>query len=286
MRWVLAPAVDPGMPTCVCPQAEARVERRRYAVDYEIRAPRTSWPSSSTASSSTGAATRSPTTGCGRTISCDRPHRRPVLLRLHPPRHGSLRRAAPGGAASRPVVGHIARHRPSGRGSGDGPGSAEALRPSPAIPERCPRWRHVTAYFDSVRGKLNHSTLRDCQTEAFAALANYYGRRGRRLASCPSAPARPRLGSWPVSPSPGAGPWWSRRGASSAARSTGRSTMRRCATSSMGCPVGPLIPGCRRPRCCTLDRDEAPIKGCHPRATAGRRRHRHELPLSRHRRRP
>ena len=37
VRWVLAPAVDPKMATCVTPQAEAGVEGRNYAIDYEIR---------------------------------------------------------------------------------------------------------------------------------------------------------------------------------------------------------------------------------------------------------
>src|SRR5450755_212490 len=38
------------------------------------------------------------------------------------------------------------------------------------------------SYFDTVRDKLNQKTLRDCQTQAFAALANYYRSAGSRAA--------------------------------------------------------------------------------------------------------
>lgn len=38
------------------------------------------------------------------------------------------------------------------------------------------------SYFDTVRGKLDRKTLRECQKEAFAALANYYGGGGKGAA--------------------------------------------------------------------------------------------------------
>ncbi len=37
MRWVLAPAVRPQMAAHIQPQAEAGVEGRNYAIDYEFR---------------------------------------------------------------------------------------------------------------------------------------------------------------------------------------------------------------------------------------------------------
>lgn len=38
------------------------------------------------------------------------------------------------------------------------------------------------SYFDTVRGKLDRKTLRECQKEAFAALANFYGAGGNNAA--------------------------------------------------------------------------------------------------------
>jgi hypothetical protein len=66
-----------------------------------------------------------------------------------------------------------------------------ALTPTP--------WRArevVFSYFDSVRNKLQLKTLRQCQTEAFAALGITFGPAvPMPPASCPSARERRRSGS-------------------------------------------------------------------------------------------
>lgn len=64
------------------------------------------------------------------------------------------------------------------------PDALFGLSPSPVVisaSEGAPAERD--AYFDDVRGRLNQRTLRDCQTQAFAALANYYTG-GERNAAC------------------------------------------------------------------------------------------------------
>ena len=47
----------------------------------------------------------------------------------------------------------------------------------------------MSSYFDAVREKLNTRTLRQCQSEAFAALANYYGSGGTTAACVTSVGA-------------------------------------------------------------------------------------------------
>ena len=64
------------------------------------------------------------------------------------------------------------------------PDPLHALKPAPrADPFPPPQELPVSySYFDNVRDKLNQKTLRDCQTQAFAALANYYVGDGKRAA--------------------------------------------------------------------------------------------------------
>ena len=106
-------------------------------------------------------------------------------------------------------------HRPHVEVPDMDPDPLMAPGPSPAKPQSDVHdGGSVTVYFESVAGKLNLSTLRQCPSEAFAALANYYGSGGAGAACVMSVGAGKRpLGSWPASPSPGAGPWWLLRGA-------------------------------------------------------------------------
>ena len=118
------------------------------------------------------------------------------------------------------------------------------------------------SYFDSVRDKLNQKTLRDCQTQAFAALANYYldgGRRsglrhvGRRrqdrARGVRASLAFTERRAMVVTPG-------------SVIRGTFDSAFDHEAVGNVlyGLPGGPLIPGCRPPQVLTLDRDETPIR--------------------------
>ena len=181
VRWVLAPAVHPEMATCVTPQAEAGVEGRNYAIDYEIRGSQNIVASSSTASSSTAAAQAFTYDRLRQNdlIATGRRHR-PLLLRLDPHRHRPLRRPAPGASASRPRPGDdLRRRRPMVEVPEMDPDPLFALGPSPANRRALPRWSAaVSTYFDGSCRQAQPATLRQCQSEAFAALANYYGSGG------------------------------------------------------------------------------------------------------------
>ncbi len=131
-----------------------------------------------------------------------------------------------------------------------------ALSPSPT--SRTPM---SASYFDGVRDKLNQKTLRDCQTQAFAALANYYLGDGNRAACVMSVGAgKTALG---VAASLG---FAKRRAMVVTPGSVIRGTFDRAfdhqavGNTLYGLPGGPLIPGCRPPAVRTLDRDEAPIR--------------------------
>jgi very-short-patch-repair endonuclease len=70
------------------------------------------------------------------------------------------------------------------------PDPAHALDPSPRRLHRM-----SSSYFDTVRGKIDRKTMRECQVEAFSALTNYYTNGGLRAACVMSVGAvRQRLG--------------------------------------------------------------------------------------------
>jgi len=117
-------------------------------------------------------------------------------------------------------------------------------------------------YYPSVRGKLNQKTLRECQSQALAALANYFRTGGRNaacvmsvgagktalgVAACLSFAERRALIITPGSVI---------RGTFDVAFDPHAS---RNALYSL--PGGPLIPGCLPPSVRVLDRDEGPIRG-------------------------
>jgi superfamily II DNA or RNA helicase/very-short-patch-repair endonuclease len=119
----------------------------------------------------------------------------------------------------------------------------------------------AVGYFDEVRDKLNQRTLRDCQTQAFAALANYYGGGGMRAACVMSVGAgKTALGVAACLAFAG------RRAMVITPGSVIRGTFDKAFDHEApqnvlyGLPGGPLIPGCRPPRVRTLDRDEGPIR--------------------------
>jgi superfamily II DNA or RNA helicase/very-short-patch-repair endonuclease len=116
-------------------------------------------------------------------------------------------------------------------------------------------------YFDTVRDKLNQKTLRDCQTQAFAALANYYVGGGTRAACVMS------VGSGKTALGIAACLAFAKRRAmvitpGSVIRGTFDRAFDHQAVGNVlyGLPGGPLIPGSRPPSVRTLDRDEAPIR--------------------------
>lgn len=138
------------------------------------------------------------------------------------------------------------------------PDPMHALSPAPgrSVPEQ------ASDYFATVRERLNQKTLRDCQTQAFAALANYYAGGGSRAACVMSVGAgKTALG---VAASLG---FTHRRALVITPGSVIRGTFDRAFDPEAlgnvlyGLPGGPLIPGTAPPRVRTLDRDEGPIRG-------------------------
>lgn len=134
--------------------------------------------------------------------------------------------------------------------------------PLRALAHNARRSDGVTSYFDSVRDKLNQRTLRECQTQAFAALANYFRSGGKSAACVMSVGAgKTALGVAACLA------FTERRALIVTPGSVVRGTFDRAfdyeAVGNVlyGLPGGPLIPGCRPPRVRTLDRDDGSIKG-------------------------
>jgi superfamily II DNA or RNA helicase len=139
-----------------------------------------------------------------------------------------------------------------------------ALRPSPTDSNAVlleHETRSVSSYFDSVGLKLNLGTLRQCQSEAFAALANYYGSGGAAAACVMSVGAGktalgvlaclafPKVRAMVVTPG-------------SVIRGTFDQAFNHEALRNVlyGLPGGPLIPGMPPPKVLTLDREDGAIK--------------------------
>lgn len=137
------------------------------------------------------------------------------------------------------------------------PDPLKSLDPSP----RKVKQMLVETYFDQVRDKLNQKTLRDCQTQAFAALANYFGGGASNAACVMSVGAgKTALG---VAAVLGLA---RRRALIVTPGSVIRGTFDRALDHEFpgnvlyGLPGGPLIPGCKPPKVLTLDRDEGAIR--------------------------
>jgi superfamily II DNA or RNA helicase/very-short-patch-repair endonuclease len=144
------------------------------------------------------------------------------------------------------------------------PNRLAALQPSPLSARRAeiPKGTEtVKSYFDLAREKLNLKTLRQCQSEAFAALGNYYGSGGKTAACVMSVGAgKTALGVLACIA-------FSRRRAmivtpGNVIRGTFDQAFDHEAVRNVlyGLPAGPLIPGCPPPSVLTLDRDAGPIK--------------------------
>ena len=116
-------------------------------------------------------------------------------------------------------------------------------------------------YFDSIRGKINQGTLRTCQTEAFAALGNYFLKGGKNAACVMSVGAgKTALGVAAILA------FTRQRAMVVTPGSVIRGTFDRAfnhqavGNTLYGLPNGPLIPGCRPPSVETLDREEGAIR--------------------------
>lgn len=131
-----------------------------------------------------------------------------------------------------------------------------AIQPSPTRPARS------LTYFDTVRSSLNLATLRQCQVEAFGALANYYGSGGDHAACVMAVGA----GKTVVGVVASLG-FARRRALIVTPGSVIRGTFDRALdhhnslNALYNLPGGPLIPGSKPPSVLVLDRDEGPIRG-------------------------
>jgi superfamily II DNA or RNA helicase len=117
-------------------------------------------------------------------------------------------------------------------------------------------------YFAGARERLNQSTLRRCQREAFAALANYYLSGGKRAACVMSVGAGKTAMAVAACLA-----FTQRRAMVVTPGSVIRGTFDRALSHDVpqnvlyGLPGGPLLPGWPPPALRTLDRDEGPIRG-------------------------
>lgn len=142
------------------------------------------------------------------------------------------------------------------------PDPLSGLKPAPTAVRPDPGEHALNgSYFDAVRDKLNQKTLRDCQTQAFVALANYYVSGGNRAACVMS------VGSGKTALGVAACLAFAERRAmvitpGSVVRGTFDRAFDHEARGNVlyGLPGGPLIPGSPPPTVRTLDRDEAPIR--------------------------
>jgi superfamily II DNA or RNA helicase len=144
------------------------------------------------------------------------------------------------------------------------PDPLAALKPSPLFSGQAVGVKGadaVTSYFDDARQKLNLKTLRQCQSEAFVALGNYYGSGGKTAACVMSVGAgKTALGVLACLA-------FSQRRAmvvtpGNVIRGTFGQALDHEALRNVlyGLPRGPLIPGCPPPNVLTLDREVGPIK--------------------------
>jgi superfamily II DNA or RNA helicase len=118
------------------------------------------------------------------------------------------------------------------------------------------------SYFDTVRDKLNLRTLRDCQTQALAALGNYFHSGGTNAGCVMSVGAgKTALGVCTCLA------FAKRRAMVITPGSVIRGTFDKAfdhqavGNALYGLPNGPLIPGCKPPKVLTLDREDGPIHG-------------------------
>jgi superfamily II DNA or RNA helicase/very-short-patch-repair endonuclease len=259
LRWVLQPAVVPAFFKHVVAQYAVAIGERRYRVDYAIvGATRTfaveldgfAFHSSRQAFTydrlrqndlqATGLivarfsydAIRAETARCVRQLQ--------ELLRADPLLRGLL--------VEHPRIAIPAMD----------PSPLHAFDPPPTRGRGRPAAR---GYFATVRDKLNLGTLRACQVEAYAALANYYATGGRR-AACVMAVGAGKTATGVVACLACA-----RRRAlivtpGSVIRGVFDRALDHTTTGNVlyGLPGGPLIPGAPPPRVLTLDREDGAIR--------------------------
>lgn len=260
LRWVLTPAARPEILTRVVPQQVVQVEGRTYRVDYEFRGDekRISVELDGYAYHGDRAA-----------FSYDRMRHNDLIttgrtvLRFS---YDAIRRdtarcvaqlqatLAQDSALAPFVIEQPVIEQPE-----MDPDPLYALAPARG------EWRigeQMSSYFASVRDTINTRTLRECQSQAFAALANYY-RGGGTNAACVMAVGAGKTALGVLACLAFA----QRRALIVTPGSVIRGTFDRAFDHSAvgnvlyALPGGPLIPGSPPPRVLTLDREQGAIRG-------------------------
>lgn len=267
LRWVLTPAVRSDLYRLVRPQAEVEISGRRYRVDYEIAGSEKTF-----AIELDGYEYH----GSRGAFSYDRMRQNDlhasgrVVARFS---YDSIRtdtarcvRQLQALLLGDPLLRDFVVANPRIETPEMDPDPAHALAPSPAVGATGARDGKAastpTAYFDEVRGRLNKRTLRECQTQAFEALSDYYAKGGERAACVMS------VGAGKTALGVAASLAFTRRRAlvvtpGSVIRGVFDRAFDHTVSGNVlyGLPSGPLIPGCPPPRVRTLDREEGSIRG-------------------------
>jgi superfamily II DNA or RNA helicase len=255
VRWVLTPAVLPSVASHVTPQREVTVHGRTYRVDYELAG-----AEQRIAVELDGYAFHSARDA----FSYDRLRQNDlaatgrVILRFSydSVRLDTARCVAQLQAAMTldPLLRTFVDLNPVVETPVMEANPLYALQ-SPTVPSA------PANYFDSVRNRLNQRTLRQCQVEAFEALANYFGAGGKNAACVMSVGAgKTALGVASVLAFTGVRALVVTPG--SVIRGTFHQAFDHEAVRNAlyNLPNGPLIPGCRPPEVRTLDRTEGAIR--------------------------
>ncbi len=187
LRWVLDPATIAGIEGHVVPQQPVSVDGRQYRVDYELvgetiriaveldgfayHSSRPAFTYDRFRQNDLAAAGRTVVRFTYDAIRVDTARciaQLQVMLRLDP------------------VLSHYVEPDPQVKQPEMDPDPLHALDPPPRTHtggvEPDMAVAEPVSYFNDVRTRLNHPTLRLCQREAFAALANYYGAGGSNAA--------------------------------------------------------------------------------------------------------
>ena len=260
LRWVLTPAMDNGVIEHVVPQARVDVADRHYRIDYELAGDQLciaieldGYAFHSDRQAFTYDRLRqNDLHAAGRTVlrfSYD-------AIRFDTERCVSQLQAL---AAGDPVLAAHLISDPSVAAPDDMTANPLLAAAAPAAgPGVLPA---AADYFQQARGRINDKTLRECQREAFEALANYFGKGGLRAATVMSVGAgKTALG---VLCCLG---FTQRRALIVTPGSVIRGTFDRAldhrhpANVLYGLPSGALIPGRPPPSVRVLDRDDGPIR--------------------------
>jgi superfamily II DNA or RNA helicase len=260
LRWVLFPAARPEIADYVVAQAKIEVDGRSYMVDYELHGCKKAF-----AIELDGFEFH----GNRHAFSYDRLRQNDlhatgrVVIRFS---YDSIRLETARCVAQLqavleldPLLASYLIHPPMVEPAQMEPDPLFALRRSLAA--RATEPSVSKTYFDGAREKINRRTLRGCQDEALAALANYYLSGGQRAGTIMSVGAGKTAvgvlsclaltGKRAMVVTPG-----------SVIRGTFDRAFDHEAPGNVlyGLPGGPLIPGYPPPRVKTLDRDEGAIK--------------------------